>query len=318
MTFPFESVIICNGDDMVCFNPMLMTHVEGAFTKNGKKHLSFYGSLANNPSLSFDSRFVRVPCGQCLGCRLERSRQGAVRCVHEARVSENAYFLTCTFDNYHLPADRSLSVKFHQTFLKNLRREFGSGIRFIGCGEYGELHGRPHYHYIFYNIDLSDKVFAFRTDGYNTYTSPRFGKVWRYGMHLIGEFSFDAAAYVARYIVKKQTGPNSNEHYKGRTPEFLVTSRRPGIGAAWIEKYGQDVYSNDFVVINGRKMRPPRFYDKKFSEKYPEWIDYVKENRVQKMLFHLENNTFERLVDRCRCLEGKYKTFLGRKLDKQL
>ena len=185
MTFPFESVIICNGDDMVCFNPMLMTHVEGAFTKNGKKHLSFYGSLANNPSLASDSRFMRVSCGQCLGCRLERSRQWAVRCVHEARVSKNAYFLTCTFDNYHLPLDGSLSKKFHQTFMKNLRREFGAGIRFIGCGEYGELHGRPHYHYILYNIDLSDKKFLFRADNYNTYTSERFAKVWKYGMHLI-------------------------------------------------------------------------------------------------------------------------------------
>nr|UYL95712.1 MAG: replication associated protein [Microviridae sp.] len=85
--------------------------------------------------------------------------------------------------------------KFHQTFMKNLRREYGSGIRFLGCGEYGELHVRPHYHYILFNIDFDDKIFRFRTDGYNTYTSSRFAKVWKYGMHLIGEFSFDSAAY---------------------------------------------------------------------------------------------------------------------------
>lgn len=189
---------------MVCYNPILMYPVEGAVTKNGKQHYSFYGSLASHPELASDSRFIRCSCKQCIGCRLENSRQWAVRAVHEARSSSSAYFVTCTFDDYHLPCDKSLNKKFHQTFMKNLRREYGSGIRFLGCGEYGELHGRPHYHYILFNIDFDDKIFRFRTDGYNTYTSSRFAKVWKYGMHLIGEFSFDSAAYVARYIVKNR------------------------------------------------------------------------------------------------------------------
>ena len=146
---------------MVCYNPILMYPVEGAITKNGKQHYSFYGSLASHPELSGDSRFIRCSCKQCIGCRLENSRQWAVRAVHEARSSSSAYFVTCTFDDYHLPRDKSLSKKFHQTFMKNLRREYGSGIRFLGCGEYGELHGRPHYHYILFNIDFDDKIFRF-------------------------------------------------------------------------------------------------------------------------------------------------------------
>ena len=238
---------------MVCYNPILMYPVEGAITKNGKQHYSFYGSLASHPELASDSRFIRCSCKQCIGCRLENSRQWAVRAVHEARSSSSAYFVTCTFDDYHLPRDKSLSKKFHQTFMKNLRREYGSGIRFLGCGEYGELHGRPHYHYILFNIDFDDKIFRFRTDGYNTYTSSRFAKVWKYGMHLIGEFSFDSAAYVARYIVKKQTGKDAPSHYKGRIPEFMVASNRPGIGAKWLEDHGEECYSNDYVVINGKR-----------------------------------------------------------------
>lgn len=145
---------------MVCYNPILMYPVEGAITKNGKQHYSFYGSLASHPELAGDSRFIRCSCKQCIGCRLENSRQWAVRAVHEARSSSSAYFVTCTFDDYHLPRDKSLSKKFHQTFMKNLRREYGSGIRFLGCGEYGELHGRPHYHYILFNIDFDDKIFG--------------------------------------------------------------------------------------------------------------------------------------------------------------
>lgn len=103
---------------MVCYNPILMYPVEGAFTKNGKQHYSFYGSLSSHPELANDSRFIRCSCKQCIGCRLENSRQWAVRAVHEARTSSSAYFVTCTFDDYHLPRDKSLSKKFHQTFMK--------------------------------------------------------------------------------------------------------------------------------------------------------------------------------------------------------
>ena len=101
---------------MVCYNPILMYPVEGAITKNGKQHYSFYGSLASHPELAGDSRFIRCSCKQCIGCRLENSRQWAVRAVHEARSSSSAYFVTCTFDDYYLPRDKSLSKKFHQTF----------------------------------------------------------------------------------------------------------------------------------------------------------------------------------------------------------
>ena len=110
------------------YNPILMQPVEGAITKNGKQHHSFYGSLASHPELADDSRFIRCSCKQCIGCRLENSRQWAVRAVHEARSSSSAYFVTCTFDDCHLPRDKSLSKKFHQTFMKNLRREYGTGI----------------------------------------------------------------------------------------------------------------------------------------------------------------------------------------------
>ncbi len=89
---------------MVCYNPILMLPVEGAITKNGKQHYSFYGSLASHPELANDSRFIRCSCKQCIGCRLENSRQWAVRAVHEARTSSSAYFVTCTFDDYHLPS----------------------------------------------------------------------------------------------------------------------------------------------------------------------------------------------------------------------
>ena len=61
---------------MVCYNPILMYPVEGAITKNGKQHYSFYGSLASHPELAGDSRFIRCSCKQCIGCRLKIADSG--------------------------------------------------------------------------------------------------------------------------------------------------------------------------------------------------------------------------------------------------
>lgn len=69
---------------MVCYNPILMYPVEGAITKNGKQHYSYCGSLASHPEFANDTRFIRCSCKQCIGCRLENSRQWAVRAFHEA------------------------------------------------------------------------------------------------------------------------------------------------------------------------------------------------------------------------------------------
>ena len=34
----------------------------------------------------------------------------------------------------------------------------------------------------------------------------------------------------------------AEQHYKGREPEYVVMSRRPGIGRGWLEKFTSDVY----------------------------------------------------------------------------
>lgn len=68
---------------------------------------------------------LKLPCGQCIGCRLERSRQSAVRCMHEARMHRANCFLTLTIAPEHMPelAPRgSLDKRHHQLFLKRFRR----------------------------------------------------------------------------------------------------------------------------------------------------------------------------------------------------
>ncbi|WP_287777544.1 hypothetical protein, partial [Megamonas sp.] len=87
-------------------------------------------------------------------------------------------------------------------------------------------------------------------------------------------------AYVARYVTKKITGDMAEEHYKGREPEYVVMSRRPGIGRGWLEKFVNDVYPHDYVVIrNGIKCKPPRYYDKIYDEWNSEEMHNIKTRR---------------------------------------
>lgn len=69
-----------------------------------------------------DYRTVTVPCGQCSGCRLKRSREWAARCVHEKQLHQFSAFITLTYDDKHLPPDRSFRYRDIQNFLKRLRR----------------------------------------------------------------------------------------------------------------------------------------------------------------------------------------------------
>lgn len=223
---------------------------------------------------------VFLPCGQCVGCRLERSRQWAMRCVHEASMNDDNCFITLTYNDEYLPKDMSLDVREFQLFMKRLRKEFGAGIRFYHCGEYGENFGRPHYHAILFGFDFADKVFLMKRGEHILYESPSLTRLWGKGFASIGAVTFESAAYVARYVMKKVTGDAAEAHYQGRKPEYTTMSRGSkklrtgGIGKGWIEKFKSDVYPSDECIVRGKSVKPPRYYDnwleasKSFSDKF--------------------------------------------------
>lgn len=240
---------------------------------------------------------VEVACGQCIGCRLERSRQWAIRCVHEASLHTENCFITLTYDNEHLPSDGSLKVEDFQKFMKRLRKHFnGTTIRYYHCGEYGDRTNRPHYHALLFGIDFADKVlFRISPSGEKLYRSPTLERLWPYGYSTIGNVTFESAAYVARYIMKKVTGEKAEEHYQGRTPEYTTMSRRPGIAAGWYEKFKNDVYPRDEVIMRGRPMRPPKFYDRLYEIDDEVGYELVKARRKAEAKKYADNQTPERL-----------------------
>lgn len=284
---------------MACFHPLKGYR---ARSRNGNGSRSIVFQVKDG----FADRPVMIACGQCIGCRLERSRQWAVRCMHEAKLYENNCFITLTYSDSFLPTSRSLVFKDFQDFMKRLRKRYGSGIRFFHCGEYGERFGRPHYHACIFNFDFPDKeLWKVNHVGDNVYTSKSLDALWGMGHASIGAVTFESAAYVARYVVKKRTGAIARTWYEyispetgevfDRTPEYTTMSRRPGIGHGHIRRYMGDVYSYDFVVVNGVKARPPRYYDGVYEVEFPSDFARLKARRVRKGKKHADNNTPDRL-----------------------
>lgn len=226
---------------------------------------------------SWRGESLRLPCGQCVGCRLERSRQWAVRCMHEASLSEDNSFLTLTYDDDHLPAGGTLVKSDFQDFMKRLRKSIApKRVRYYHCGEYGENLGRPHYHALLFGHAFTDYKFFSERNGNRIYTSDSLSRLWPMGFAVAGEVTFESAAYVARYVMKKVTGPKSADHYGDLLPEYTTMSRRPGIGKGWFDKFSSDVYPLDRVVVRGRDTRPPRFYDNLLGRKDPSTLALLK------------------------------------------
>lgn len=237
---------------------------------------------------------ISIPCLQCIGCRVERSRQWAMRCMHEASLYDDNCFVTITYSDQYLPAGGSLVPADLQLFMKRLRKFAGPRVRFYACGEYGDQFGRPHYHILLFNFDFKDKKPWRKPGDFQLFRSERLERLWPLGSSEIGSVSFDSAAYVARYCVKKRTGKGASEYYHridadGRShliyPEFGRMSLKPGIGKPWLDKFSADVYNYDFCLVNGVKVSPPKFYDRKFAESNPTDFENISLGRMKGLDF---------------------------------
>jgi hypothetical protein len=253
---------------------------------------------------------LRLPCGQCVGCRLERSRQWALRCIHEASLHEFNCFVTLTYDDAHVPEDGGLHHRDFQLFMKRLRKSFPDfSIRYYMCGEYGGDFGRPHFHVILFNHTFSDLTLWRKSNaGSSLFRSATLEQLWPFGFSSIGAVTFESAAYVARYVMKKVTGSGSSRHYEtlnestgeihSRRPEYNGMSLKPGIGADWYKKFSSDVFPHDRVVHDGTPSKPPRYYDKLLGRSNPDLLASIKSKRVLDNESRFADNTIQRLASK--------------------
>ena len=186
----------------VCTSPLPARRVNGAIEFLERNEKIRYGALAT----------LQIPCGQCAECRLKRSREWAIRCVHEASMHPDNCFLTLTYRD----DDRAISLDYtdFQLFMKRLRARFPRDrVGFFACGEYGETNPRTgikdggkyraHFHAILFGFNFPDRKPVKLLNGSQLESSETLDQLWRHGSCKIGKVSFESAAYVARYAMKK-------------------------------------------------------------------------------------------------------------------
>lgn len=236
---------------------------------------------------------ITLPCGKCVGCRIDNAKEWSVRCYHEMRYHKSACFITLTYAPEHLPPDGNLSRKDVQLFLKRLRKYFGiRKLRFFGCGEYGAK-GRPHYHLCLFGVDFGGDSVPWRktSAGSIIKRSPTLEKLWPFGHSSLGELNPRTAGYTARYSMKKAVKDMADE----RVAEFSMASLRPGIGYQFCIDYAADILAKDGCFdAEMRHVSMPRYYEKLLSELYPDIIYQLKLKRE----FVVSTDTEARLMAR--------------------
>ncbi len=294
---------------MPCYKPL-----GGWTTKNG-------GITFVRPELPARER--TVACGQCLGCRLDKSKEWAARIVHEAESNDENCFITLTYDPEHLPPGGSLVKQHFQKFMKKLRKKFkGNRIRYYQCGEYGDQLNRPHYHACLFGLDFRDKELFKEREGIYLFTSETLHKLWGQGFATIGDLTFESAAYCARYVVKKITGRKAEDHYLRHDewgvanwlePEYSTMSRGGrgklgGIGTQWYKDFKTDVFPSDEVPVPGVGVihTVPRFYEKILRKEDEAMFNRIKDARQRYLKDHIEDFSPQRLEDKYKVAKARF------------
>ena len=268
-------------------------------------------------------KYEQINCGNCIGCRIDYSREWANRGYLESLSYKNNYFVTLTYDDEHKPCEEELTTsegitytdmdgiewngilvpKDLQLFMKRLRsnmtRKYGqkTPIRFMACGEYGSKTKSPHYHLILYNLQLpADSFYNPRVNWENNiyYQNHIIEEAWTEGISNIAEACWETIAYTARYITKKINGEASEDYYamQGQIKEFFRVSNRPGIGKQYYEENKDKIYKNDQIMIRNNKgvhyIKPPNYYDMLFKKENPAEFEKIQKKRKKENIDQLK------------------------------
>lgn len=176
---------------------------------------------------------IPLPCGHCLGCRMDTAKQWKIRISHEAqKYPGKTFFVTLTYDEWHLPLMANgqpfLQKSDIDGFLDRLARpgkrrdKVKRPFKFFLCGEYGTEGQRPHWHMILMANWLDDLV----PYEFQAYHSQVIQEAWPYGLHQVKVCEPNMIAYTVGYCEKKQVDPHWDDY---PIKPFTMKSRNLGI-----------------------------------------------------------------------------------------
>lgn len=249
-------------------------------------------------NFDFFDDFVVIGCGNCLGCRIDYSREWANRMLLELPYCDKSCFITLTYSDEFVPTSEyvdlngtfctslTLRKRDFQLFMKRLRKHFPEfSIRFFAAGEYGDTTFRPHYHAVLFGVDFDDKVFFKKSrEKFNYYISDTLSRLWGKGHALLTDVSWETCAYTARYVTKKHKGKDKDFYdFFNIEPEFALMSRKPGLGRLWYNEHCDDLTETYIIThktpTGGRSFFPPHYFDKLFDVDFPDEFASIRESR---------------------------------------
>lgn len=264
-----------------------------------------------------------IPCGSCEACHLERSQQTAIRCMHELQYPHNniGIFLTLTYDDENLPKNGHLDYNHPKNFVKHLRDLISPHkISTLGCAEYGEKGGRPHYHLLIFGWEPKDKQLKYESQSgskkYSVFESKTIDRIWKKGLAEFGSIERESANYVARYTLKKCKNKNKNKNESEKPKEKTICrSLRPALGKLWYEKYSRSVRSIDASILldatgAAQQLPVPRYYDRLLEKESPNAYEALKTSRKEFQPLDQYENSKERKDQKKQVHRDKIKTLI--------
>ena len=272
-------------------------------------------SFDRDTGLVYD--LIRIPCGKCIGCKLDYAREWSARIVMESLdYPDRSLFVTLTYDDDHLPCyiedskqlyhgvdlakrygvirGATLFKKDVQDWLKRLRFTVFYNydecnrlpIRYYLAGEYGSKGHRPHYHVCLFGLPNDLVQEGVSKLGDPLFQSQLINETWSQGFTVVGRLNASTASYTARYTLKKAQGQDdSYNDALGIEREFVCMSRRPGIGLNFYNKNKDEIYKSDEIILpaiskdKSNIVRPPRYFDILYSIEDPKRMAKIKSDR---------------------------------------
>lgn len=291
---------------MTCTKPMVRCETWETYKKQDgglayKAEFRKYGDITmrdmKNLNKMIPARYRKVslvPCGHCVGCRLDYARDKAVQlCIEKENPAYNegeCWFLTLTYDDEHLRTHTTVNeetgekyegVSIEETdmqkFWKRIRKKFkGKKIQYLNCMEYGKTTHRPHAHAIVFGLPLDQT--QFKRIGNNElgdaiWTTPELENIWKLGQVSIGEVTYRSCSYVARYTLKKAKEQYDDWWYQSQGKKKEWVSMSQSLGRWYYDLYKEKIYETDTVPVkdnNGNPCKPPRSFDRFYKKECPE------------------------------------------------
>lgn len=231
---------------MKCLNPISIKHPV----------------LWENVDLDYEKRYIKVPCGKCMQCRIERKREWKVRLMLESTYYKENSFVTLTYNDDNISNSYSLVRKDLQDFIKRYRYYEPKKFKYYAVGEYGEETGRPHYHLIMLGTRNEEAL----------------TKAWTKGFTEIGPVNPITIQYVTGYVTKKLYGDMA-EQYGGRVPPFVNCSQ--GIGLSYLKQFEEQIRKDMHINILGYDYGLPRYFKKKLGLDRLDYQDMINEKKKE-------------------------------------